>query len=77
MSILLVLILLMAAIAGLYFTLSWSLEETPDDLEDERIRNPRSFYDPRTWAAYHRLVGQKPLLISSRRDRQGRFRKMR
>ena len=77
MYVLLVLILLLGLIAGLYFTLSWSLAEEPEDLDDERTRNPRSFYDPRTWAAYHRLVGQRQLLISSRRDRQGRFRKMR
>jgi hypothetical protein len=77
MYVLLVLILLLALIGGLYFVLSWSLAETPEDLDHERTRNPRSFYDPRTWAAYHRLVAQKPPLLSSRRDRQGRFRKMR
>jgi hypothetical protein len=77
MYILLVLILLLALIAGGYLIISWSLTEVPEDIEDERTHDPRSFYDPRTWAAYHFLIGQKPLLISSRRDRRGRFRKMR
>jgi hypothetical protein len=77
MYVLLVLILILALVAGLYLTLSWSLAETPEDVSDERIQEPRSYYDPRTWAAYHFLLGQKPLLISSRRDRRGRFRKMR
>jgi|GEM_PF-5024492 len=77
MYILLVLILILALVAGLYVTLSWSLAETPEDVADERSQEPRSYYDPRTWAALHFLLGEKPLLISSRRDRRGRFRKMR
>jgi hypothetical protein len=67
MYVLLVLILILALVAGLYLTLSWSLAETPEDSADERIQEPRSYYDPRSWAAYHFLLGQKPVLISSRR----------
>jgi hypothetical protein len=77
MYILLVLMLTLGLVTGLYLTLSWSLAETPEDIGNERIEEPRSYYDPRTWAAYHFLLGQKPILISSRRDRRGRFRKMR
>ena len=77
MYILLILSLLLALFGAMYFILSWSLADASEHADDERTQDPRSFYDPRTWAAYHRLLGQKPLLLSSRRDRQGRFRKMR
>ncbi len=60
--------------AGLHWTLA---ETTEDEPASQPTRAPRNFYNPRTWAAFHRLVGRKTLLLTYRRDRRGRFRKVR
>ena len=64
---------------GLRWLVEWALAETPEDSGSswQLDRDPRNFNNPRTWAAYQRLLRwQRPVLISSRRDRRGRFRKM-
>lgn len=65
---------------GLRWLVEWTLVETPEDSLSswQNTREPRDFNHPRTWAAYQRLLRRKrPPLISSRRDKRGRFRKMR
>lgn len=64
--------LLTGALAVRWF-LVWSFPDIPEDvaLEREAEPNPAIFFDPRTWAMFQ----PKPL-ISYRRDRKGRFRKM-
>jgi hypothetical protein len=53
------------------------LREVPEDsLADDRPANPSSFYDPRTWTAFHRFMGSGNLLLTYRRDKRGRFRKV-
>ena len=64
---------------GLRWLVEWTLLETPEDsISSWHVeRAPRNFNHPRTWAAYQRLLRRhRPVLISSRRDRRGRFRKM-
>ena len=65
-------------LAGGYYFLSWLLSETSEERQtrEERERPPRSFYNPRTWAAFRRLVRTRPQLLMYRRDKKGRFRKL-
>jgi hypothetical protein len=58
--------------------LSWAFAESPEDgTSDGPTRSPRSFYNYRTWTAFHRLLSRRPPLLTYRRDRRGRFRKLR
>lgn len=53
--------------------LYWTFPELPEDSSrfEEQPASPSIFYDPRTWVIF------KPMtLISYRRDKKGRFRKM-
>ena len=79
MYMLLFLAVLLALVVWASWFLCWTVAEAPDDdaASDERRRNPRNFYDPRTWAAYQRWTRHRPLLLSYRRDKRGRFRKLR
>jgi hypothetical protein len=65
-------VVLMSALAVRWFFF-WSFPDIPEDvgLEREGESNPSVFFDPRTWAMF-----QPRPLISYRRDRRGRFRKM-
>ncbi len=67
-----------ALVVGGHFFLSWLLVETSEDRETEggHARPPRSFYNPRTWAAFRRLTAKRPALLMYRRDKKGRFRKL-
>lgn len=78
MYILLFLITILLLSFFVHALLSWTFSEPPEDCEaaGERLKPPRSFYNPRTWAAYHRLAAQRPAKLSYRRDKRGRFRKM-
>ena len=63
---------LAAVLLGRWF-LFWTFPELPDDVApagDPQV-DPSVFYDPRTWAIF-----QPKTLISYRRDKRGRFRKM-
>jgi hypothetical protein len=73
MYILLFLILVLMSALAMALLLSWTLQDTPDDVSnsDEPIENPSVFYDPRTWAIFQPIP-----LLSYRRDKRGRFRKM-
>ena len=73
MYILLFLILVLAAALALRWLLGWTLPEIPEDVacSDDRIQNPSVFYDPRTWVIFQPIP-----LLSYRRDKRGRFRKM-
>jgi hypothetical protein len=72
MSILLFVAALLAAVLAIRWFLFWTLPELPEDVAvAEAPDHPSLFYDPRTWAVFH----PKPLL-SYRRDKKGRFRKM-
>ncbi len=78
MYFLLFLIILSALGVLTYAGLQWMLAETLEDgAASQPPRAPRSFYNPRTWAAFHRLASRKALLLTYRRDRRGRFRKVR
>ena len=73
---LIVLLLVLALAAHSFF--GWAMAETAEDgAAAQARRRERSFHDPRTWAAFRRWLNQKPPLLWSRRDRRGRFRKMR
>jgi len=71
--ILLLLIVLVASALAVRSFLYWTFPEAPED--DRRETEPPAhapfFFDPRTWAMF-----QPKLLISYRRDKKGRFRKM-
>lgn len=75
-----VLLIFVAALVGGHAFLSWLLSETEEERgsaeERARQRAPRSFYNHRTWAAFRRLISKKPALLTYRRDRNGRFRKL-
>ena len=79
MYLLLLLAVALALVLWLSWFLSWTVAEAPEDsaASEEQRRNRRNFYDPRTWAAYQRWTRHRPLLISYRRDKRGRFRKLR
>ena len=80
MYILLFLIVLLLVLAlGAHSFFGWAMAETPEDggAAAQARQRERSFHDPRTWAAFRRWLNQKPPLLWSRRDRRGRFRKMR
>ncbi len=62
-------------VAGHQF-LSWLLVDAEEGQGEDRHRPPRSFYNPRTWAAFRRLIRKRPALLTYRRDRFGRFRKL-
>jgi len=71
-----ILLFLLVAIATAFAVRSfffWTFPELPEDisLTPEAPTNPSAFYDPRTWAMF-----QPKILISYRRDKKGRFRKM-
>ena len=65
-----------ALLVGGHALLSWLLVESEEQGEGSEPRRRRSFYDPRTWAAFRRLLSKRPALLTYRRDRLGRFRKM-
>lgn len=73
MYILLFLIVVLTSALALRWLLGWTLQEMPEDVirPDEAIENPSVFYDPRTWAIFQPIP-----LLSYRRDKRGRFRKM-
>jgi hypothetical protein len=75
-----VLLMFVALLVGGHAFLSWLLVETREDRdtteERERVRRQRSFYNHRTWAAFRRLISKKPALLTYRRDKHGRFRKL-
>ncbi len=73
MYILLFLILVLLSALAMTWLLSWTLQESPEDVSrpEEAIGNPSVFYDPRTWAIFQPIP-----LLSYRRDKRGRFRKM-
>ena len=75
-----VLLMFVAALVVGHAFLSWLLVETKEELgsaeEGARAKAPRSFYNHRTWAAFRRLISKKPALLTYRRDRNGRFRKL-
>ena len=75
-----VLLMFVAILIGGHAFLSWLLTETREEQgsaeERARAREPRSFYNHRTWAAFRRLISKKPALLTYRRDRNGRFRKL-
>lgn len=75
-----VLLLFVAVLVGGHAFLSWLLVETKEEHgsaeERARERAPRSFYNYRTWAAFRRLISKKPALLTYRRDKHGRFRKI-
>lgn len=75
-----VLLIFVTILVGGHAFLSWLLSETQEERgsaeERERARAPRSFYNQRTWAAFRRLISKKPALLTYRRDRNGRFRKL-
>jgi hypothetical protein len=75
-----VLLMFVAVLVGGHAFLSWLLVETKEERgsaeERARARAPRSFYNHRTWAAFRRLISKKPALLTYRRDRSGRFRKL-
>ena len=73
MYILLFLIVVLASALAARSFLSWTLAEVPEDSSsfDEQPLDASRFYDPRTWAIFQPIP-----LISYRRDKRGRFRKM-
>jgi hypothetical protein len=73
MYILLFLIVVLMSALAVRWLLGWTLEEMPEDVGrfNEEVRNPSVFYDPRTWAIFQPIP-----LLSYRRDKRGRFRKM-
>ena len=75
-----VLLVFVIVLVGGRAFLSWLLVETKEERgsaeERARARAPRSFYNHRTWAAFRRLISKKPALLTYRRDRSGRFRKL-
>ena len=75
-----VLLMFVAALVGGHAFLSWLFAEAKEECgsaeERARERAPRSFYNHRTWAAFRRLISKKPALLTYRRDRNGRFRKL-
>lgn len=73
MYILLFLIAIVAAVLLARWFLFWTFPELPEDVGPAQVSQPEpaTFYDPRTWAIFH----PRPL-ISYRRDKRGRFRKM-
>ena len=75
-----VLLIFVPVLVGGHAFLSWLLVESKEEREsaEERTREkaPRSFYNHRTWAAFRRLISKKPALLTYRRDRNGRFRKL-
>ena len=73
MYILLFLIVILASSLAVRSFLSWTFAEVPEDsapFEEPPLDSSR-FYDPRTWAIFQPIP-----LISYRRDKRGRFRKM-
>ena len=73
MSILLFLIVALAMALTVRWFLFWTFPEMPEDISSSHPSqsDPSSFYDPRTW-----MIFQTKPLISYRRDKRGRFRKM-
>jgi hypothetical protein len=75
-----VLLVFVIVLVGGHAFLSWLLVETKEERgsaeERAQARAPRSFYNHRTWAAFRRLISKKPALLTYRRDRSGRFRKL-
>jgi hypothetical protein len=73
MYILLLLIVVLASALAVRCFLFWTFPDAPEDVatEPELPASPSLFYDPRSWAMF-----QPRPLISYRRDRRGRFRKM-
>ena len=73
MYILLFLIFILASALAVRSFLSWTFAEVPEDSAsfEESPLDPSRFYDPRTWAIFQPIP-----LISYRRDKRGRFRKM-
>ena len=78
MYILLFLVSILLLSVLVHALLSWIFSEPPEDRQSlaEPHKPPRSFQNPRTWAAFHRLVAQRPARLGYRRDKRGRFRKM-
>ena len=74
----LVLLGFVGLLVGGHVFLSWLLGEASEGEGEagERQRPPRSFYNPRTWAAFRRLTAKRPPLLMYRRDKNGRFRKL-
>ena len=74
------LLLFVVLLAGGHVFLSWLFRETREDggtaEERAQARRTRSFYNHRTWAAFRRLISKKPALLTYRRDKYGRFRKL-
>ncbi len=73
MSVLLLLVALVGSVLAVRWFLYWSIPEIPEDVSTaaDQPANPALFYDPRTWAIFQPIP-----LISYRRDKKGRFRKM-
>jgi hypothetical protein len=73
MYILLFLIVVLMSALAVRWLLGWTLAEMPEDVGrfNEEVQNPSVFYDPRTWAIFQPIP-----LLSYRRDKRGRFRKM-
>lgn len=72
MSVAIFLVFVLLGIFAVRWFLFWSIPEVADDSSiAEPPEHPSLFYDPRTWAIF-----QPKLLISYRRDKRGRFRKM-
>lgn len=72
MSFALFLVFALLAVFGVRWLLFWSLPEPQEDtVVVEPPANPAVFYNPRSWATF-----QPRPLISYRRDKRGRFRKM-
>jgi hypothetical protein len=81
MYVVIVLLMFVAAIVLANAFLSWLLVEPPEDetvpeREAREAREARSFYRPRTWRALRRLLAKRPPLLTYRRDKNGRFRKL-
>lgn len=78
MYILLALIVLLTIGIALYRFLGWTFEESLEDGgEADRGRDTARFYNPQAWSVFNRLFPQRPPLLGYRRDKRGRFRKMR
>jgi hypothetical protein len=78
MYILLALVVPLAVGFGLYRLLFWTLEETAEESAHlEMARQKRGFYNPQVWSVFNRIFPERPPLLGYRRDKRGRFRKMR
>lgn len=80
MYITIMVLVIVAALLGGHAFFAWLFSETgeePGSAEERSLaKAPRSFYNHRTWAAFRRLISKKPALLTYRRDRNGRFRKL-